>query len=201
MNKYTTEKKLEWTGHYWEHEWPNLASAPTIWPCMPGTSALVLICCLTSLMNTAMNAQFGNIRSVKELASVANQLGKKRTLSETYGGGGWELTFKDMKRLGDWEFVLGINTLNQHLAYMSLEGARKYDYPQSFSYHNPWWPYYGGLNKHFARLSLALSTGKQKNDILILEPTTTSWMTYRYIDSPHISLQNRAGFSIVYYPA
>ena len=53
------------------------------------------------------NARFGNIRSVKELSSVANQLGKQHT-SETYGGGGWELTFKDMKRLGDWQYVLGL---------------------------------------------------------------------------------------------
>ncbi|GAC1427342.1 MAG: glycosyl hydrolase [Chitinophagaceae bacterium] len=186
MNKYTTEKKLEWTGHYWEHEWPGLMHGPDnmamyAWHQRPGIDML-----FNQFNEYSHDAQFGNIRSVKELASVANQLGKKRTLSETYGGGGWELTFKDMKRLGDWEFVLGINTLNQHLAYMSMEGARKYDYPQSFSYHNPWWPCYGVLNKHFARLSLALSTGRQKNDILVIEPTTTSWMYYRYTDSNRI---------------
>ncbi|MEP6746153.1 MAG: glycosyl hydrolase [Bacteroidota bacterium] len=194
MNKYATEKKLEWTGHYWEHEWPGISNGPDnmamyAWHQRPGIDML-----FNQFNEYSPNAQFGNIRSVKELAGVANQLGKKRTLSETYGGGGWELTFKDMKRLGDWEFVLGINTLNQHLAYMSLEGARKYDYPQSFSYHNPWWPYYGTLNKHFARLSLALSTGKQKNDLLIIEPTTTSWMTFRYADSPHITYRTGQDF-------
>ena len=31
-------------------------------------------------------AQFGNVRSVKELASAANQAGRSRKLSETYGG-------------------------------------------------------------------------------------------------------------------
>ena len=194
MNKYAAEKKLEWTGHYWEHEWPSLLHGPDnmamyAWAQRPGIDML-----FNQFNEYSHEAQFGNVRSVKELASVANQLGKKRTLSETYGGGGWELTFKDMKRLGDWEFVLGINTLNQHLAYMSLEGARKYDYPQSFSYHNPWWPYYKTLNKHFARLSLALSTGKQKNDILVLEPTTTSWMYYRYIDSNRISYKTGQAF-------
>src|SRR5690606_31115406 len=122
------------------------------------------------------NAQFGNIRAVKELASVANQLGRKRTLSETYGGAGWELTLTDMKRLGDWEYVLGVNTLNQHLADMTLVGARKYDYPPSFSYHNPWWPYYASQNRYFARLSLALSAGEQVNEILVIEPTTSAWM-------------------------
>ena len=194
MYTYTNEKKLEWTGHYWEHEWPSLLHGPDnmamyAWHQRPGIDML-----FNQFNEYSHEAQFGNIRSVKELASVANQLGKKRTLSETYGGGGWELSFKDMKRLGDWEYVLGVNTLNQHLAYMSMEGARKYDYPQSFSYHNPWWPYYGGLNKHFARLSLALSTGRQKNDVLVIEPTTTSWMYYRYTDSNRINYKTGQAF-------
>ncbi len=176
---YTSKKKLEWTGHYWEHEWPNINHGPDnmamyAWPQRPGIDML-----FNQFDENNMNAQFGNIRSVKELASVANQLGKKRTLSETYGGGGWELTFKDMKRLGDWEFALGINTLNQHLSFMSIRGARKYDYPQSFSYHTPWWPYYAGLNRYFARLALALSSGAQVNHTLVIEPTTTVWMYYK----------------------
>lgn len=173
---YTEEKSLEWTGHYWEHGWPNPNHggdnmAMYAWHQRPAIDML-----FNQFDEESPNAQFGNIRAVKELSSVANQLGRKRTLSETYGGGGWELTMEDMKRLGDWEFVLGVNTLNQHLADMTLQGARKYDYPQSFSYHNPWWPYYGSQNRYFARLSLALSTGFQVNDILILEPTTSAWM-------------------------
>lgn len=180
---YTQAKGLEWTGHYWEHAWPNPNTGPDnmamyAWHQRPGIDML-----FNQFNEESPAAQFGNIRSVKELASVANQLGKKRTLSETYGGAGWEVTLKDLKRLGDWEFVLGVNTLNQHLSYMTMKGARKYDYPQSFSYHNPWWPYYGSLNQYFARLSLALSQGKQKNDILVLEPTTTTWMYFNY-DKP-----------------
>lgn len=177
---YTDKKNLEWTGHYWEHGWPNPNHggdnmAMYAWHQRPAIDML-----FNQFNEESPNAQFGNVRSVKELASVANQLGKHRTLSETYGGGGWELTFQDMKRLGDWEYVLGVNTLNQHLSYMTMVGARKYDYPQSFSYHSPWWPYYNTLNQYFARLSLALSTGKQQNDILIIEPTTSAWMYSTY---------------------
>ena len=173
---YTEKKGLEWTGHYWEHGWPNPNHggdnmAMYAWHQRPAIDML-----FNQFDEKSPNAQFGNIRAVKELASVANQLGRKRTLSETYGGGGWELTLTDMKRLGDWEYVLGVNTLNQHLADMTLVGARKYDYPQSFSYHNPWWPYYAAQNRYFARLSLALSAGRQVNDILVIEPTTSAWM-------------------------
>jgi len=174
--KYTEQKKLQWTGHYWEHSWPSPSNGPDnmamyAWHQRPGIDML-----FNQFDEVSHNAQFGNIRSVKELSSVANQLNKHRTLSETYGGGGWDLTFKDMKRLGDWEYVLGVNSLNQHLSYMTMSGARKYDYPQSFSYHNPWWPYYKSLNLHFARLSMALSRGQQRNGILVLEPTTSAWM-------------------------
>jgi len=180
---YTDKKHLEWTGHYWEHGWPNPNHggdnmAMYAWHQRPAIDML-----FNQFDEVSPNAQFGNIRSVKELASVANQLGKKRTLSETYGGGGWELRFQDMKRLGDWEFVLGVNTLNQHLSYMTMVGARKYDYPQSFSYHSPWWSYYKSLNEYFARLSLALSSGKQVNQLLILEPTSSTWMYSTYRDA------------------
>ncbi len=176
--EYTQKKNLEWTGHYWEHEWPNPNTVPDnmamyAWHQRPAIDML-----FNQFDEESPHAQFGNVRSVKELASVANQLNKKRTLSETYGGAGWELTFKDLKRLGDWEFVLGVNTLNQHLSHVTIMGARKYDYPQSFSYHNPWFPYYKSLNDYFTRLTLMLSSGRQENKILIIEPTTTAWMYY-----------------------
>ena len=174
--KYTEEKNLKWTGHYWEHGWPNPKHggdnmAMYAWHQYPG---------IDLLFNDEEGRpdQFGNIRTVKELSSVVNQLGKERALSETYGGSGWELTFEDMKRYGDWEYVLGVNFMNQHLSYMTLKGARKRDFPQSMSYHAPWWEKYKILNQYFERLSLALSYGKQINKILILEPTSTTWMYF-----------------------
>lgn len=172
---YAESKHLAWTGHYWEHSWPNPAEGPDnmamyAWHQTPGIDMLF------NQFDEGVNAQFGNVRSVKELASVANQIGQRRRLSETYGGGGWDLRFEDMKRLGDWQAVLGINMMNQHLSFGTIVGARKYDYPQSFSYHEPWWKHYGVLANYFARLSLALSAGDEVNRILIIEPTTSAWM-------------------------
>jgi hypothetical protein len=130
--------------------------------------------------DSTARAQFGNVRSVRELASAANQTGRQRKMSETYGGSGWELTFEEMKRNGDWEYALGVNLMNQHLTYFSFAGARKYDYPPSFDYHEPWWDNYKYINDHYARLSMALSAGKQVNDILVLEPTTSAWLYDSY---------------------
>ncbi len=177
---YAEKKGLLWTGHYYEHNWPNPIHGPDHMA-MYAWHQLPAIDMLFNEFNekgygSLRETQFGNIRSVKELSSVANQLNKKRTLCEAYAGGGWELTLKDTKRLGDWIYVLGVNFLNQHLSHMSINGARKYDYPQSFSYHNPWFPYYKEQNQYFARLSLALSHGSQINDILVIEPTSSAWM-------------------------
>ncbi|HKI89126.1 MAG TPA: glycosyl hydrolase, partial [Draconibacterium sp.] len=175
-HKYTEEKNLSWTGHYWEHGWPSPKEGPDnmamyAWHQMPA---------IDMLFNAEKERpdQFGNIRNVKELSSVVNQFGRHRALSETYGGAGWELTFGDLKRLGDWEFVLGVNFLNQHLSYMSLAGDRKHDFPQSFGPHSPYWELFQYHADYFARLSLALSSGFQKNRILLIEPTTTAWMYY-----------------------
>ena len=48
-----------------------------------------------------------------------------RTLCEAYGAGGWDLRFEDMKRIGDWIYVLGVNTLDEHLSYITIRGTRK----------------------------------------------------------------------------
>jgi hypothetical protein len=81
-----------------------------------------------------------------------------------------------MKRIGDWLYVLGVNTLDEHLSYITIRGARKRDHPQSFSYHEPWWKAYHVMAQYFARLSLIMSQGEQINRILVVEPTTTAWM-------------------------
>jgi len=175
--EYCEAHQLDFTGHYWEHEWPtprlvqdNLALAS--YSHMPGIDILM------NVWDTGHGAQFGNARSVKEIRSIANQMGRERTMSETFGAGGWDMTFFDQKRIGDWEYALGVNFLNQHLSYMTIKGARKRDHPLSFSYHEPWWHAYGVLGTYFGRLSVALSLGEQINPLLVLEPTTTAWMYY-----------------------
>jgi hypothetical protein len=174
---YATDNKLVFTGHYWEHEWPRPRVSPdslamAAYAHMPGIDVLM------NEYSTATDAQFGNDRAVREIRSAANQGGRERTMSETYGAGGWDLTFADQKRIGDWEYALGVNFLNQHLSYATIKGARKRDHPLSFSDHEPWWGQYNTLADYFGRLSVAMSLGQQVNKVLVLEPTTTAWMFY-----------------------
>lgn len=166
---------LEMTGHYWEHDWPDCIGVPDnmsmyAWEQRPA------IDCLMNQYAEHTHAQFGNIRAVRELGSIANQLGKQRTLCEVYGAGGWELRFEDMKRQADWLGVLGVNTFDQHLSYVTIRGARKRDHPQSFSYHEPWWDAYKQCGAYLERLSVIVSQGQQVNRTLVIEPTSTAWM-------------------------
>jgi hypothetical protein len=177
-SEYCDENNLAWTGHYWEHGWPEPTSgmdeaAFYIWHQQPGIDMLG-----NELIDKGQGGQFGNARAVRELLSAANQAGRNRTLSETYGGGGWDMDFKNYKRLVDWQGVLGVNFVNQHLSYYTLKGVRKFDYPPSFSYHEPWWNNYNKMGDYIGRISMAMSAGEQINTTLVLQPNTSAWMYY-----------------------
>ena len=68
---YCESKGLVWTGHYWEHRWPDLRDggdnmAMYEWHQQPGIDML-----FNQYDSVASTAQWGNVRSVKELRSVA----------------------------------------------------------------------------------------------------------------------------------
>jgi alpha-L-rhamnosidase len=176
-SEYCAANNLWFTGHYFEHEWPRPNMTPD-YLAMPAYSHMPGIDVLMNQWATGPHDQFGNARPPKEIRSVANQLGRTRTMSETYGAGGWDLRFFDQKRIADWEFALGVNFINQHLSYVTIMGARKRDHPQSFSYHEPWWPAYKVMGDYLGRLSVAMSLGRQVSRVLVLEPSTTGWMYY-----------------------
>ncbi len=174
--EYCSKHDLIWTGHYWEQTWPRIEQVPdnmamNAWQQMPGVDMLS-----NSFDEKSTSGMFGNVRVLKEAKSAANQMGRERFLCEAYGGGGWDMSLKDFKRHSDWLNVMGVNFMNQHLSHMSFVGVRKYDWPPMFCSIAPWWNDYKVLNEYTARMSAALTLGKQKNNILVLEPTTTTWM-------------------------
>ncbi len=185
--EYCVANNLKWTGHYWEHGWP----VPTdgidelafyTWHQMPGVDMLGF-----RLDESGLGGQFGNDRAIRELLSAANQSGSKRTMSETYGGGGWDMTFSEQKRLADWQFALGVNCVNLCLSFYSLNGVRKFDYPLSFTYHEPWWDQYKWMAGYIGRVSMAMATGQQINHTLVLQPNTSAWMYFsRRVNNPRI---------------
>ncbi|SFB14183.1 hypothetical protein SAMN05216312_10415 [Cohnella sp. OV330] len=112
----------------------------------------------------------------KQVGSAARQLGKKLAITESFGCSGWNVSLRDLKRIGEWQFVHGINLMCQHLQSYSLKGLRKRDYPPSLFYQQPWWEDYRLFNDYFARLTMLLSEGVRQAEVLLLHPIRTAWV-------------------------
>ncbi len=115
------------------------------------------------------------VLTCKQVASMAEQFGKPRVLSELYGGAGWHFSLADQKWMGDWQYALGVNLRCQHLVLTSLRGGRKRDYPPSFFTNTPWWGHNRVVEDYFGRLSLALSQGRAVRDLLVVHPMESAW--------------------------
>jgi hypothetical protein len=115
----------------------------------------------------------------KQVSSVAHQFGRRWRLTETYGCTGWEFPFRGHKALGDWQVALGINSRCQHLAWYTMEGEAKRDYPASIFYQSPWWEMYPAVEDYFARLHLVMSRGREVRDLLVIHPNESMWTLCR----------------------
>lgn len=113
--------------------------------------------------------------TIKKCTSVGNQMRRERMLSETYGVSGWHFDFEGQKWIGDYQFVLGINLRCQHLAWYSMRGCRKRDYPPQFNYQTTWWEYNNIVEDYFARISSITSKGYAIREVLMIHPLATAW--------------------------
>jgi hypothetical protein len=113
--------------------------------------------------------------TIKQAASVANQLGKKRVVSELFGGAGQSLSFAEMKRIADFNFALGVTFLCPHLTAYSLKGGGKRDFPPTLSSHQPWWERARVLTDYLARVSWAVSRGRSAATVLVLHPVISAY--------------------------
>lgn len=125
-----------------------------------------------------LRRSLGTVALIKQVSSAANQLGRERVLSETFGGGGWNMNFADQKWCADWQFALGVNFVNQHLSLYSARGTRKRDYPPSIFHQQPYWKHYKAFNDYCARVCLMLTQGRFKADVLVIHPIASAWCVY-----------------------
>jgi len=125
-----------------------------------------------------LSRNINEIVTVKQLTSVADQLGKERALCESFGCMGQHTSFFHRKWIGDWLQVLGVNFINHHLSLYSMRGERKRDYPANFFYQQPWWECEKPFADYLARISYALTQGKRDIDILVIHPIASAWSEY-----------------------
>lgn len=114
----------------------------------------------------------------KQVGSVACQLGKKNTITESFALCGWNVHFEELKWIAEWQFVNGINLLCQHLEGYTLRGLRKRDYPPSMFFQQPWWEDYSKFNSFLARIGYILSSGKPSVDLLLIHPMQSGWVLF-----------------------
>lgn len=118
--------------------------------------------------------------TLRQVTSAARQLGRKYALCEIFGGSRHSCTFADLVWMAHLNLVMGINLLCPHLAWYSLTGVRKRDWPQTMSYQQTYWPDLPLLNDYFARLSSILSTGRPVVDVLMLHPMESALASHRF---------------------
>ncbi len=121
-----------------------------------------------------------------QLGSVAQQLGKKQVLSETFALCGHNVSFAELKGIFEWQTVRGINLLCQHLEGYSNRGIRKRDYPPAMYCQQPWWSEYKTFVDAMSREGMILADGEVKPEILVLHPQTTAWTQFDNHDASKI---------------
>ncbi len=114
--------------------------------------------------------------TAKQCQSAVRQYDRCGMLSELYGVTNWDHDFRGHKHQGDWQAALGVTTRVHHLAYYSMEGEAKRDYPASISYQSPWYEQYKYVEDHFARVNTALTRGKADVKVGVIHPIETYWL-------------------------
>ncbi|MFH2068004.1 MAG: glycosyl hydrolase [Candidatus Omnitrophota bacterium] len=129
----------------------------------------------------------------KQVSSAARQFGRKWRLTETYGCTGWDFPFSGHKALGDWQAALGINLRCQHLAWYTMLGEAKRDYPASISYQSPWWKFYSRVEDYFGRINTVMTRGEEARDLLVIHPVESMWVLLRsdWRKSPEVEKYDR----------
>ena len=123
-----------------------------------------------------MLCDFHEYTTAKQTQSIVHQTGRPGMLSELYGVTGWDYDFRGYKLQGDWQAALGVTVRVPHLAWMTMKGEAKRDYPASISYQSPWWDQFAMVEDHFARLNTALTRGKARVRVAVVHPIESYWL-------------------------
>ncbi len=114
--------------------------------------------------------------TAKQAQSAVNQYGREGMLDELYGVTTWDFDFRGHKLYGDWQAALGVTLRVHHLAWLSMEGEAKRDYPASISYQSPWYREYPYIEDHFARVNTAMTRGKPVVKVGMIHPIESYWL-------------------------
>jgi hypothetical protein len=175
MYDWCDRNNIGWTGHWWEHLWPEPYTGPAdgswyAYEHVPGIDILWT----PELNRTGAEPQL--LFVMRQVASAARQLGRTRVLSEAYGGNGWDETPEYFKKSADWQIVHGINLINPHFSGTTVRGARKRDWPGHITDVAAYWDHFRLNAEHTARLAAAMASGESRHRTVVLTPTTEAFV-------------------------
>ncbi len=114
--------------------------------------------------------------AAKQCQSAVRQYGRAGMLSEMYGVTNWDYDFRGHKFQGDWQEALGVTMRVPHLAWYTMKGEGKRDYPAPISYQSPWYTEYGYVENHFARVNTAMTRGVPCVKTAVIHPIESYWL-------------------------
>lgn len=118
------------------------------------------------------------LSTAKQTESAVHQYGREGMTSELYGVTGWDFDFRGHKFQGDWQAALGVTVRVPHLAWYSMKGSAKRDYPASINYQSAWYDQYPYVEDHFARLNTVLTRGRPVVKVGVIHPVESMWLQY-----------------------
>jgi hypothetical protein len=118
------------------------------------------------------------LNTAKQVVSVARQNGHRGAMCEIYGVTHWHFGFEGHKGQGEWQAAMGITMRVQHLAWCSMKGEGKRDYPASIGYQSPWFREYKYIEDHFARLGVVLTRGRPVTRVAVVHPIESYWLGF-----------------------
>lgn len=114
--------------------------------------------------------------TAKQAQSAAHQYGRPGVMSELYGVTNWDFDFRGHKLAGDWQAALGVTVRVHHLAWVSMGGGAKRDYPASINYQSPWHTEYRYVEDYFGRVNAALTRGVPQVRVGVIHPVESYWL-------------------------
>jgi len=117
-------------------------------------------------------------RTAKQAQSIAHQFGREGIMSELYGVTNWDVDFTIFKGQGDWQAALGVTLRVPHLAWVSMAGEAKRDWPGPIGYQASWWREYPLIEDYFARINTVLSRGQPATRIAVIHPIESYWICF-----------------------
>ncbi len=116
--------------------------------------------------------------SAKNVGSVSAQAGRNLIMTETFGCSSYSVTPRELRLIGDKQYVFGVDMMCQHLYNYSLAGQGKIDYPVSFGRTLPWIDGYKTLNRYFTTLGRLIASSQEEAPVAVVTPMESVYLDY-----------------------